>query len=134
MLSNLQPGAVPNMTITFIPSVTVRGGGTITVGVARTSPVGGLTVFAGVTPAQATVAIVGLPNCTNAMAAINAIDQTLTITLPSSCQLAAQVAVTIELQGGFFAPNAAAGTTVVLTLTSSMANVTYTAPAYTIGV
>ena len=132
--SSLQSGAVPRMNVTFVPSVAVRGGATVTLRVASTSPVAGLAVFARWPPAQAKVAIVGLPNCSEATATIDFANQTLTITLPSGCYLAAQVQVTITLHEGFFGPNAAAGTTVVLTLTSSADNVTYVAPGYTVGV
>ena len=121
---------MPGMNISFTPSATVGGSGTVTLAV--TSPLG-VPVFAAATPAQAGVLIVGLPNCTNATAAINAANQTLTITLPSSCILAGKVPVRIEIPDAFFAPNPGAGTTVTLSLTTSASLVPAISPGYTIG-
>ena len=132
--SSLQTGDVPSMNISFIPGIAVAGSGTVTLAVSGSGAVAGLQVFAAATPAQAGVVIVGLPNCTGATAAINTANQTLTITLPSSCTLAAKVSVRIEIRDAFFAPNAAIGTTVALSLTTSASTVPSIAPGYTIGV
>ena len=118
--SSLQAGDVPSMNITFTPSNTVNGGGMVTIAVVSPSPVNGMAVFAGSTPTtSAAVVVVGLANCTNATGAIHAANGTFTITLPSSCVLLANVAVTVEIPSGFFAPNPASGTKVTLSLTTS---------------
>ena len=116
--SSLQSGDVPSINITFTPSTRVNGSSILTITVVDTSPVDGVAVFAGSTPGANQVVLVGLANCTNATGAIHAANGTLTITLPSSCELLANVPVTVEIPSGFFAPNPANGTTVTLSLST----------------
>ena len=132
--SSVQTGDVPAMSLTFTLKNAVAGssGGTLTLTVASTAPVPGLPVFANATPAEAGVVLVGLPNCTGATGAIDAVQQRLTITLPSGCVLAANVSLRAELPSGFFAPNPAVGTTVVLALSTSSDPEPRRDPGYTI--
>jgi hypothetical protein len=133
-LSSLQSGDVPSLNISFAPSVAVHGNGTLTLAVSSTSPLAGVEVFAGATPGSNGVVVVGLANCTGATAAIDAANDTLTITLPSGCVLPAHEAVTVEVPSAFLAPNPAAGTKVALSLTTSADPQPSVAAEYTIGV
>jgi uncharacterized protein YcnI len=121
------------MNVSFTPSTAVPGNGTLTLAVASTSPVPGVPIFANATPADAAVVLAGLPNCTGAVGAIDPASRTLTITLPSSCELPAHVPVVVEIPSGFFQPNPAAGTTVALNLTTSTDQQPSSASDYTIG-
>ena len=131
--SSLQSGDVPAMDISFTPKSVVPGSGTLTLAVSSTAPVPGVRVLANTTPSDASVVLIGLPACSGATGAIDAANQTLTISLPSTCALAANVPVRAEIPNGFFAPNPAAGTTVVLSLRTSTDAEPRTAPGYTIG-
>ena len=132
--SSLQTGDVPAMSISFTLKTTVPSNGTLTLAVSSTSPVAGVRVFVNTTPADASVVLVGLPNCSSARGAIDAATRTLVITLPSTCVLNANVPVRVEIPSGFFAPNPAIGTTVVLSLaTSTDPAPLLDLPGYTIG-
>ena len=117
--STLHTGDVPVMNVSFTPSTTVPGNGTLTLALQGTSPVPGLEVFANATPEERGVVLVGLPNCSGATGAIDAVNHTLTITLPSTCVLDAFEPVKVVIPSGFFAPNPAIGTTVTFTMTTS---------------
>lgn len=132
-LSSLQTGDEASLNISFTPSVAVHGNGTLTLAVSSTTPSTGVDVFAGATPGAAEVVVVGLANCTGATAAINAANDTLTITLPSNCILPAHVPVTVEIPSGFLAPNPVVGTKVELSLTTSADPAPSVASEYTIG-
>ena len=131
--STLHTGDVPAMNISFTPSTAVLGNGTLTLSVQSTEPFEVVDVFANATPEERGVLLVGLPNCSGATGAIDPVNHTLTITLPSTCVLDAFEPVTVVIPSDFFAPNPPKGTTVALTLTTS-SDVLPSEPAeYTIG-
>ena len=132
--STLHTGDTPAMNLSFTPSTAVPGNGTLTLAVESTSPVAGVQVLANATPADAAVVLVGLPNCTGAVGAIDPVNRTLTITLPSSCVLPAHEPVLVQIPSDFFAPNPAIGTSVTLSLTTSTDTKPSIASEYTIGV
>ena len=132
-MSSVATGDVPSMRIQFTPLHAMASGGTVMLAVASTTPTFGVQVFANATPAPATVVVVGLASCAGATGAIDTANQRLTITLPSACALAANVSVTVEVPSGFFAPNPAVGTTVVLSLWTSSDPEPRTASTYTVG-
>ena len=131
--STLRTGSVPAMTLIFRPRLAMVGGGRLMLAVSSMGALANGNVFAAAAPADSTVVVLGLANCTNAIGVINGPNRTLTITLPSDCVLAANTSVTVEIHSGFFAPNPAAGTTVVLSLATSADTEPLAAPGYTIG-
>ena len=122
------------MALSFTPRSTVPGNGTLTLSVASTGPVAGLPVLANATPAQAGITLAGLPACAGATGAIDPATHELTVTLPSGCVLPANVSVQVQVPSGFFAPNPAPGTSVLLALATSSDPAPLNAPAYTTSV
>ena len=119
------------MNVSFTPTGVVAGMRKLTLTVTSTSPLAD--VLASSTPAQAGIVVVGQPSCTGVTGAINASSRTLTITLGSSCTLVANVPVTVAIPAAFFAPNPAAGTTVILAIATDVANVPSAAAGYITG-
>ena len=132
-LSTLRGGEVPAMNISFTVTPDLLGMHTLTVEEVSTAPLGNLPVFAGSTPADVSVVVLGLANCTGATGRINATSHSLTITLPSSCVIVANASVTVEIPPQFFAPNPAAGTTVELAIHTDVAKGPTTFFEYTTG-
>jgi hypothetical protein len=132
-LSTLRAGEVPAMNISFTVTPALLGMHTLTVEEVSTAPLGNLAVLAGATPADVSVVVLGLANCTGATGRINATSHRLTITLPSSCVLVANASVTVEIPQQFFAPNPASGTSVELAIYTNVAGGPTTIVDYTTG-
>ena len=132
-LSTLRADQVPAMNISFTVTTALLGMRTLTVEEVSTAPLGNLPVFAGTTPADVSVVVLGLANCSGATGRINATSHSLTITLPSSCVVVANALVTVEIPQQFFAPNPAAGTTVELAIHCNVVSEPLTIFEYTTG-
>ena len=128
--SSLQTGTTPSLRLQFIPSTALMGG---SLRLAVVSPVANGAVFAAGPPVTANVTVVGLVNCSGAIGALDVANGTLTIVLPNTCHMAANVSVTVEVGPQFFAANGVAGTQVVISLATSEDMEPRLAAAYTIG-
>jgi hypothetical protein len=130
---NWTTGGVPSLIVTFRPR-TPSVGGTVILAVQSTSPRPDLTVFARVTPANPSLVMVGLPNCTGTIGTLSSANRTLRILLPSSCVLTANVSVTIHVPSTFFGEMPPGGTTVVFSLATDADPTPRLAPGYIVGV
>ena len=128
-LSSMQSGVVPAMNISFMTTLLEMH--TL---ILEEVNVGSWSVFAGATPADASLVMVGLVNCSGATGQINTTSHRLTITLPSTCVIVPNALVTVEIAERFFAPNPAAGTTVGLTISTNIVDGPSATFGYTTGV
>lgn len=128
-LSSLQSGVVPAMTLSF--ATTMLEMRTL---ILEEGGLGSGAVFAGATPADASLRALGLLNCSGATGRINATSHQLIITLPSACVIVANALVTLEIPEQFFLPNPAVGITIELTIRTDLVNGPTATIQYTTGV
>ena len=108
------------------------GSGTVTLTV--TTDPADATVLASSSPLGASIVVVGAVGCQSAIGTIDPANHTLTISLPTGCNLTANTSVGFEIPSVYFAPNPAAGTTVVYSVATSADTDPQTAATYTVGV